>query len=234
MNIAFVAARAVHFGTAMLLFGELLFASTVASGAWRRAIAAAPGMGGRLDRHVQIVSAWTLLASGASGAIWLAMEAASMAGTTIPQALDRGALALVLRETEFGHVWLLRTIVFVVLAMSVLWMRRAMNDEKRSRRTGVTSLLAACYLATLAFAGHAAASSQGAPRVLHLGSDVSHLLAAGAWLGGLPALIYCLRSQQPNDALGPLTRRFSVLGIASVAVLVAGGIVNASFRARRR
>ncbi len=229
MNAPFVAARAVHFGSAMLLFGELLFVSTVASAAWRRAIAAAPGNGGALDRHVQVVSAWTLSASAVSGAIWLAIEAASMAGTTTDRAFGRGALGLVLRETEFGHVWLLRTAVLVVLAIFVIAIRRAGDDAARSRRTSVALLLAALYLATLAFAGHATAATQGALRVLHLGFDVSHVLAAGAWLGALPALIYCLRSTQPNDALGPLTQRFSVLGIASVAVLLASGIVNAHF-----
>jgi putative copper export protein len=51
MNAAFIAARALHFASAMLVFGELLFVSVVASSAWQRAVAARRGKGGALDRH---------------------------------------------------------------------------------------------------------------------------------------------------------------------------------------
>ncbi|HLW13670.1 MAG TPA: copper homeostasis membrane protein CopD [Casimicrobiaceae bacterium] len=229
MNAPFVAVRALHFGSAMLIFGELLFVSVVASSAWQRAVAARPGKGGALARHAQIVSAWALLVSAGSGAAWLAIEAANMAGTTLARAIDARTLALVLRETEFGHVWLLRTFLLVMLALSLVAIRRAADDAARSRRTRIALLLAALYLAMLAWAGHAAATMQGALRALHLASDMSHALAAGAWLGALPALVYCLRSTQPNAAMWGVTRRFSVLGVISVSVLLVTGIVNACF-----
>jgi putative copper export protein/mono/diheme cytochrome c family protein len=229
MNVPLVAARALHFGSAMLVFGELLFVWAVASSAWQRAVAAQPDRGGALERHVHVVSAWALLVSLASGAAWLAIEAASMAGTTLARALDGRTLSLVLRETEFGHVWLLRAVLLVILAMSVIGIRRAKNDAARARRMPIALLLAAIYLATLAWAGHAAAAMQGALRALHLASDTSHALAAGAWLGALPALGYCLASAQPNDAIARVTRRFSVLGVISVSALLVTGIVNACF-----
>jgi len=52
------------------------------------------------------------------------------------------------------------------------------------------TLLAGCYLATLAYAGHAAAG-QGGDRYVRIGADAAHLLAAGAWLGAyaLPQVI---------------------------------------------
>ncbi|HEY7945537.1 MAG TPA: CopD family protein, partial [Casimicrobiaceae bacterium] len=229
MNWPLVAVRTLHFGSAMLVFGELLFVSIVASAAWSRTVASAPGKGGLLQRHVQVVSAWALLVSVASGAAWLVIEAATMAGTTLARALDARTLALVLRETEFGHVWLLRAVLLVILAMSVIGIRRAKSDAARARRMPIALLLAALYLASLAWAGHAAAAMQGALRALHLASDASHLLAAGAWLGALPALVYCLASAQPNDAIARVTRRFSLLGMISVSVLLASGIVNAYF-----
>jgi len=229
MNAPFVAARALHFGSAMLVFGELLFVSVVASSAWQRAAAVQPGKGGALERHLQVVTAWALVVSAVSGAVWLAIEAASMAGTTLARAIDVGTLRLVLRETEFGHVWLLRTLVLVMLALSLPAIRRATSDATRLRRTRVALLLAAVYLATLAWAGHAAATMQGALRASHLASDMSHALAAGAWLGALPALVYCLRSAQTNAAIWGVTRRFSILGIISVCVLLVTGIVNACF-----
>ena len=51
-------------------------------------------------------------------------------------------------------------------------------------------LVAAAYLASLAWAGHAAAGQ--ASGLVQLLSDVVHLLAAGAWLGALPGLVFLL------------------------------------------
>ena len=222
MNVLFVAIRALHIGSAMLLFGELLFALAVAGAAWRKAVEAAPERGGALDARLRRVSVWALAASAASGALWLAIEAAVMAGAPLVQALHRHAIALVLDETAFGHVWLLRGAALVVVAGAALprW------HVRRSARV-IALAASGAYLASLAFAGHASAAMQGAWRVFHLTSDGAHALAAGAWLGALPALAWCLRSAQPNAALAGLAQRFSTLGVASVSVLTVTGIVNA-------
>jgi putative copper resistance protein D len=61
---------------------------------------------------------------------------------------------------------------------------------------------------------------------------MAHLLAAGAWLGGLPALAMLLaRAHRTDDAAWQrltvdATRRFSWLGVVSVAALLASGIIN--------
>lgn len=71
--------------------------------------------------------------------------------------------------------------------------------------------------------------------MLHVGADAPHLLAAGAWLGALPGFAFAAsaasRSGSPAafDAAVRATRRFSVLGIACVATLIATGTVNAWF-----
>jgi putative copper export protein/mono/diheme cytochrome c family protein len=229
MNVAFVVVRAVHLGAAIALFGEFVFVSVVASAAWSRDVASTPGRRGNLERHVNVVTPWALVVSAASGAAWLAFEAASMGGTTLARALLDGTAALVLRATAFGHVWVLRTVLLVLLAATLPWLRRAPGDAARQRRAIGALSVAALYLATLAFAGHATAVTEGGLRALHLGADVLHLLAAGAWLGALPALVYCLRNAPSNHALARVTSRFSVLGIACVAILLASGIVNALF-----
>src|SRR5205823_4797274 len=87
------------------------------------------------------------------------------------------------------------------------------------------TILAATYLATLAWAGHAAAG-EGEDRWLQLAADVVHLLAAGAWVGALPALVLVLRSEDIPDA-ARTTQRFSTLGIVSVGALAGSGFVNA-------
>ncbi len=85
---------------------------------------------------------------------------------------------------------------------------------------------AAALIAPLALIGHAGATP-GAAGQLHLASDAVHLVAAGVWLGGLPALALLLSSARPPRGLAArAAARFSTLGIASVAALLASGIVN--------
>src|SRR5438045_2510915 len=78
---------------------------------------------------------------------------------------------------------------------------------------------------TPAWAGHAAAG-EGSDLVIQLVSDIVHLLAAGAWLGALPALVYFLRRAPSHAAAAHATRRFSILGVASVSALVVTGLAN--------
>jgi putative copper resistance protein D len=164
-----------------------------------------------------------------SALLWLVFEAAEMSGTGFVHALDPATVGVVLRETEFGHVWSLR---FVLLAlMAIAWVPIAVTRDRARRIQWMPFTLPAAvlYAASLAWAGHAAAAMTGTWRAWHLASDSSHLLAAGAWLGALPLLAHCLRSAQPNDALARLAKRFSVMGIASVGVLSVSGIANACF-----
>ena len=223
-DFALVAARAVHIGAAILLFGEMLFAFAIA-----RIGICASGSGG-IAASVRSHIAWALVFSTASWAVWLAIVATRMAGTSLRQALDVNTIMLVLRESEFGHWWCVRIGVLVLLA--VAWSsstRRSTNDPWQKRETLLALTLAATYLATLAFAGHATAATRGASRAMHLASDASHALAAGAWLGALPALVVFLRSKQPNAILARGTHAFSMLGITSVSILLATGILNAWF-----
>src|SRR5438105_42795 len=80
--------------------------------------------------------------------------------------------------------------------------------------------IAGAYLALPALAGHAA-GGQGAERYLRLGADMLHLLAAGAWVGALPALarlfVTARRSGQRAslELAAQATRRFSALGTLS-------------------
>jgi putative copper resistance protein D len=66
---------------------------------------------------------------------------------------------------------------------------------------------------------------------LHLGSDVLHLTAASAWIGGLVPLALLLGAVRCHKGLASLeldaVQRFSTLGIASVATLILSGVINA-------
>jgi hypothetical protein len=88
---------------------------------------------------------------------------------------------------------------------------------------------AVLLLASTALIGHAGARSD-ALGWLHLGADVAHLLAAGFWLGGLPALTLVL-AQSGRGLIGPtaaaaIINRFSMFGIVAVGLLLITGAVN--------
>ena len=69
--------------------------------------------------------------------------------------------------------------------------------------------------------------SDGMDHTLHVAADAAHLLAAGAWLGGLLSLTFVLATDAENahDVL----MKFSGMGTIAVAVLVASGLVNSWF-----
>ena len=85
-------------------------------------------------------------------------------------------------------------------------------------------------MASLAWTGHAASTAH-ALGYLHLGSDVLHLTAVSAWIGGLVPLALLLGSIRHHKGWAPLeldaVRRFSTLGMASVAILIVSGVINA-------
>ncbi len=83
----------------------------------------------------------------------------------------------------------------------------------------------------MALVGHTQ-TNDGALRVVRMSADGAHLLAAGAWLGGLLVLMYLLMvaRQLPSpdhtaDATAALFR-FSGMGYAAVAILIASGLIN--------
>lgn len=229
MNGAFVAVRALHFAAAMLAFGELVFAVTVAGTPWRRAVAASPQRRGGLARHVAVVTAFALVVSALSGAAWLVIEAGDMSGTALGRGLGVATFFTVLGQTAFGHVFIARAVLLAMLVVALAALSRATDDAASRRRTSVALIVAASYLATLAGAGHAAAAADGAVRIVHVGADALHLLAAGGWLGALPALVRCLAVSPSHSTTARLARRFSVLGIVCVGVLIASGIVNSLY-----
>jgi len=227
MDAALAVTRAIHFGATMLVFGELVFVVLVAGPRWRAAMSSANARD-TLDRHVFAFVAWALAIAAVSGLAWLVIEATQMSGATIAQVLAEGTVSVVLRETEFGHVFVLRGLLWLALVASLVSMHRGRGNVPRAA-AALALVLAGAFVAMLADAGHAAAASGGTIRVLHLGADAAHLVAAAAWLGALPPLVQCLAHAPPGEALARLATRFSALGIGCVAVLLASGIVNTLF-----
>ena len=225
MNALFVAARAIHYASALVLLGELVFAIAVAPYGWRNRKRGDPAHASRIFR----VMLGAIIAGVASGAVWFVLEAAAMSGMPLRSAVNRETLALVVGETSFGRVWMFRGGLLVLLFVIAVAIRRSTSVTGTSMLCAFGTLAAGLYVGALAWAGHAAAGQGGDDDVETLG-DVVHLLAAGAWVGSLPALIDALRASHPDEIAARAARRFSTVGLASVIALIASGFVNAWYQ----
>jgi putative copper resistance protein D len=231
MNEFLVLTRAIHFGAALWLFGEFVFFAVVAGPALRSVSKDASTDSGERERRLFRIAGPCVAIAIASAIVWLLLEAASMSGTPLVVAFNRQTLDVVVRETLFGRIWLVRLGVSLLLSAALWFAWREPRRQGPILKIGGT-LLAGAYAATLAWTGHAVGDT-GADRYLHLASDAVHLLAAGAWVGALPALVSLLKraggvARPEGFALAvSATRRFSTLGMVSVSALVVTGLVNA-------
>ncbi len=227
MNEQLLIARAFQFASTLLLAGTIMFRCFVATPVFRaKAVGALEdGLRARLTRIVWAALAVAML----SGAAWLVFVAAEIGGSSVADAMSQGLAGIVLTQTAFGDAWMLRLQMAALLA--VLLLVPTPNPGFRSATDIICAMLAASLTASLAWAGHAAAT-EGIDGTIHLASDAVHLIAAGAWLGALwPLCILLGRASEAGDPVSAAiayqaTRRFSILGITSVAAILATGIVN--------
>jgi len=220
MEAGLIAARFLHFATVMALFGLALF--PLYSYPSR-----AGHMPAQLGRWLSVSLRVAVLFAIASALAWGLLTIANMAGT-LSAAADRDTLLFVLQETDFGRAWLARLALFAALLVLMMGRWGSMRH-----RDWVTPSVSALLLLSLALVGHTQLQD-GWLRILHVSADGVHLLAAGAWLGGLLALGYVLVMarqsplQRAADARAALVR-FSVMGSIVVAALVGSGLINAWF-----
>jgi copper resistance protein D len=216
VNDPLVLARAVHFAATLLAGGTVGFIVLVAEPA-----AGTVRFGGfsTLRRRLTILIWLALAVAVFSGALWLVFLASDILGTSIADVCLHGGAWPLLSDTRFGLVWCIRLALALLLAVLLPW--------PTTRWLQIT--IAVAFLVLLALVGHAGATP-GMAGDLHLASDMLHLLAAGAWLGGLPAFVISLTSDNfGRGRHAPVVRmvdRFSRLGLFSVGILLASGLVN--------
>jgi putative copper resistance protein D len=133
-----------------------------------------------------------------------------------------------LENSRFGHVWQVRQGLVLVLLL-LLAARHRLMDWCGERAFDVLLLLVAvAHAAAAVLTGHGAATE---PIWLAASGHLLHLLAAGLWAGGLPALLLGLwLAARSDDAavrthFATVLRRFSVVATASVLLLVISGSV---------
>jgi len=207
MNLL-AACRFAHFMAAMLAFGASFFLWAYCSDGLRRSLS---------------LAAWRIVATACvvvllTAVLWLASESASMTGDW-SDAYDPGMVGAVLADTAFGNAWISRLILGALL-VALVFGRHGRWDE--------VAILSAAVLASLALVGHAAMHS-GVEGVLQRVNHALHLLAAGAWLGGLIPFLMCLSAyadpKQRAAAVSAMAQ-FSFWGQFIVAAIVLSGVAN--------
>ena len=134
--------------------------------------------------------------------------------------LTREDLAWYLLDTSSGRAALGRLAALLFLVLALVWKRRP-GKQLPIRAISITAGVA---LATLAWNGHAAAGD-GVSGGARLAAGVVHLLAAGAWIGAIAALLGLLvvRKGRRATPLGPVLHAFALPGTIFVGLLVVTG-----------
>ena len=210
--------RGVHIAATLLACGTTAFVVIVAEPVGAKARA-----GFAAFRYQLTVLTWLALALAIlSGMAWLVLLASDILGASLSAVCLHGGAWPVLFDTRFGLVWIVRLALALLLGVLIL------RPQTRSLQLAA----AAALIALPALVGHAGATP-GMTGDVHLVSDIVHLLAAGAWLGGLPAFALLLARARAKPSWGDVavsaTRRFSIVGVLSVGGLLATGLVNSWF-----
>lgn len=196
-DLSLALARGLFVASVLSSFGAALFLRLFA-------FLAAP----EVETKCRTVAWASLVSAGAAGLAWLVIETRVIAETS-GLVETATAVPVVLFGTRFGQILALQG-----LALAAAGAATAGGVRGRT----MAAVLAGS--AALLEAGHSHAFAMAHGLSALLVSQALHLLAAGAWLGGLLPLFILVRGSPPK-VVAIAARRFSVLGLASVATLAA-------------
>jgi len=220
-----VIARWVHFASVFVLFGSAFFWFYMGPGR----LSAGPGQLTAALASTALLLRIAAPAAAISGIAWLAGMLVNMT-SDIHSLVDPETLRLFFFETPFGATAIIR---LALLALAVVVAALPWHD-----RAWFSALLhvGALLLISQAWLGHAAEGGAGLYGDAMIIAYGVHLLAAGAWVGGLPPLLFALAEQRrfaPEEAREcslDILSRCSLMAMAAVTLIVASGIANAGFR----
>jgi putative copper resistance protein D len=214
-----IVVRAVHFAATAATAGAVMFRAVVAEPALRSQREARTIVESQIRRATWI----SLAISVVSGLTWVLLLTMSLSAESLGEAVMSGALRDVLNLTQFGRVSQVRLALAIVLAICLAFERPVL---------WLAPGAAMGLMASIAWTGHAGSTPHKLGYV-HLAADVLHLSAAAAWIGGLVPLALLLNVGWRYHRLAwaslefDVVRRFSLVGIVSVATLIVSGLINA-------
>ena len=217
--------RWIHFTSMFVLFGSSFFWFYM--GAER--FSAGPGGLPRALRATTILLRVAAPLAAISGIAWLAFILINSTDD-IGSVVNPEDLRLYFFETPFGTVSMVRiTMLLAAVVVAFLpW----------TNRSWFSALLhiAAVLLISQAWLGHAAEGGTGLYGDIMVTVYSIHVIAAAAWVGGLPPLLFALVEQRlfgPHEAREwslDILLRYSLMAMVAVTLIVASGIANAGFR----
>ena len=151
---------------------------------------------------------WSAIAFAALELVFVLLECLVLAGTVdISLAAAFGA--------DFARFGMTAAAASVLAAALARWPLEGL-------RFAALPVLALVMLLAQAATSHAAAQLNGrAPLML---ADLLHMAAAAAWIGGIPYLLLALGRASDGAAQARIGRRFSLIALGAVAVLIAAGL----------
>lgn len=211
-----VALRFALYVDLMLLFGVPAFALHALRGAERSGAVAA-----RFIQLVRGAAGLGLLLSLGS----LVLMAKEMTGAETFAELELHVFQILVAGTDYGLAWAVRMAALVLVLFGSF-----LATKRGTLQFAVLTGAGAIALGGLAWTGHGA-MDEGVRRVLHLGTDMLHLLAAGTWFGALVSfvLLAALDTRGVDDRMRLLGRTavgFAAVGTGVVVVLMLTGVVN--------
>ena len=167
-------------------------------------------------------SLWVYFAlTAASTLLWLAFQSSTLGGSS--------SLQRVLLETRFGSIWILRVSLLIPLG-TVLWLRL----RRGSDLLWILLPMASALLLTTSLYSHNANLG-----LLPIISDWAHLMGVAVWVGGLLQLTLIMLSAHRNGDAMEMRRlllilipRFSIVAVASLALIGVTGLVSAYLQLR--
>lgn len=227
LSLPLIAARIIHFASTVIVAGAVVFPILISAPVLR-------GSGDRtgaasLYSRLRVIAWASLAISVVSGAVWLVFLVTNITGSSLAQVISDGTARAFLARTQFGHAWDARLVLALLLAVALLRFKRAAGWP--SAEGLIAPALAMGFLGALAWSGHGGATP-GLRGDIHVAADALHLVAAGAWIGGLLPLGLLLSSVEKLPGAAGLgiahdaASRFSTLGIAAVATLIVTGLIN--------
>ncbi len=157
----------------------------------------------------------------------LGLEGAKASGLGLSSATKWSLIGDVV-DTRFGRVSLLRAALALVVA-AVGTVALLARPQRQRLLAWPAAALAAAAAITPALSGHARAD--GTTAVI---SDWAHVLAAGAWAGGLGfVVLVLLRARGERWPLAArIVPRFSDLAVVSISVLLSAGVLSGFLEVR--
>jgi copper resistance protein D len=219
--LAFI--RSIHIAGSILLAAVFAFRLIVlesAASAYGRVDRWQPGFRDAWNRFA--LANWIVVIC--SGLVWFTLAAASIGGAANLDEIHAETLGIILFQTQFGHLWLIRSSCCLVLGVLLF----------TGCHESIKAFISLAILISLAVAGHAGARASSAGG-LALAGDIGHLIATALWPGGLMPLLFvlCRESRAAADGdprfIAEITRRFSAQSLFAVALLAATGILNTYF-----